>query len=47
MKNWIERINGTEALWDMENLMDEIALDDNLSNEEYETLYEMALERMR
>ena len=47
MARWIERIRNTETMWDMEQLIEEIALDDNISNEEYEALYNMALEAIR
>lgn len=47
MARWIERIKTTETMWDMEQLIEEIALDDGISNEEYEALYNMALEAIR
>ena len=47
MARWIEKIKATETMWDMEQLIEEIALDDNISNEEYEELYNMALEAIR
>lgn len=47
MARWIERIKETETMWEMEELIEEIAFDDNISNEEYEVLYNMALEAIR
>ena len=47
MKRWIKRIENTDTLFDMEQLIEEIALDDNISNQEYEELYNMALNRLR
>ena len=47
MKRWIEKIEATDSLWEMENLIEEISYDDEISNKEYEQLYEMALNKMR
>ena len=47
MKKWIEKIEATDSLWEMENLIEEISYDDEISNKEYEQLYEMALNKMR
>ena len=47
MKRWIEKIEATDILWEMENLIEEISYDDEISNKEYEQLYEMALNKMR
>lgn len=47
MAKWIERIEATDSICEMEELIEEIALDDNLSNAEYEELYNMALGKVR
>ena len=47
MKKWIEKIEATDSLCEMENLIEEISYDDEISNSEYEQLYEMALNKMR
>lgn len=47
MAKWIKRIEATESLYEMEELIEEIALDDNISNAEYEELYNMALGKVR
>lgn len=47
MARWIERIKETETMWGMEELIEEIAFDETISNEEYQVLYNMALEAIR
>lgn len=47
MKRWVKRIENTDTLYDMEQLIEEIALDATISNQEYEELYNMALNKLR
>lgn len=47
MAKWIDRIEATETLWEMDQLIEKIAYDDTITNEEYALLYELALNKMR
>lgn len=47
MNDWIERINNVNDICEMEELVEEIAFDDNLTNDEYEAFVNMALNRVR
>jgi len=47
MDRWLERIESTDTVYEMETLFDEIALDSSITNKEYEELYIVALNRVR
>lgn len=46
MEKWIERIEATETLVEMNELVDEMAYDETITNDEYCELYGMAINKM-
>lgn len=47
MAEWVKRIEATESIWEMDELIEEMAYDENITNDEYCQLYGMALDKMR
>ena len=47
MEKFEKKINTIETIVEMEKLFEEIALDDSISDEEYITLYNIALNKLR